>query len=168
MKSFTREERDWFLRTLAQGLVEYMGIAEPPVPVEEILRHPPEIFGADFGVVDMYSNLWDATFARPPSKRGSVFIRADLSPKDRRFALAREMLIAMVTSKHGKELGLQALVMDDLQDAAEYFARSLLAPEPLINAYRKRNGGRNRFSDTFELREDAADKSWEENQFSFA
>ena len=66
MIQVTREERHWFLRNMAQALVDYAGAAEPPVPVEELLKHPPAAYQEDFGVVDMYSNLWDATFARPP------------------------------------------------------------------------------------------------------
>ncbi len=69
MITITQEEREWFLRNLARGLVEYMGATNPPVEVEEMLQHPPGVFAFDFGVVDMYSNLWDATFARPPSRR---------------------------------------------------------------------------------------------------
>ena len=92
MIPFSREEREWFLRNLAHGLVEYLGRAEPPVDVESMLTHPPALYDFDFGVVDMYSNLWDATFARPPSQRGSIFVRIDLDPDERRFALAREML----------------------------------------------------------------------------
>jgi len=97
MIPITREERQWFLRNLAQGLVDYMGVVEPPVPVEDLLRNPPLLYDSDFGVVDMYSNLWDATFARPPSQRGSIFVRIDLEPEERRFVLARETLSALIT-----------------------------------------------------------------------
>ena len=75
MIPFTREEREWFLRNLARGLIEYFGRSEPPVGVEDMLNQPPPLYDADFGIVEMYSNLWDATFARPPSQRGSIFVR---------------------------------------------------------------------------------------------
>jgi hypothetical protein len=135
MITITREEREWFLRNLAYGLIEYMGATKPPIEVEQLLHHPPDVFGYDFGVVDMYSNLWDATFARPPSRRGSIFVRVNLPPDQRRFALAREILSALITSKHGQKMGLGEMLMDNLQESAEYFARHLLAPEPMWKAF---------------------------------
>lgn len=151
MNHITREERHWFLRNMAQALVDFTGAAEPPVPVEQLLKHPPAAFQDDFGVVDMYSNLWDATFARPPGQRGSIFVRVDLEPKERRHALARETLSAMITSKHGRSMGLPELLMSDLKDSAEYFASQLLAPEPMVQAYRSGGGGESGFSDAFQL-----------------
>src|SRR3970040_2876144 len=102
MIQITREERHWFLENAARALIEHIGAAEPPVPIEDILDHPPEAYQEDFGVVDIYSNLWDATFARPPGQRGGIFVRVDLDPKKRRHALARETLSAMITSKQGR------------------------------------------------------------------
>jgi hypothetical protein len=162
MIAVTREEREWFLRNLAHGLVEYMGAAKPPVEVEEILKHPPGIFGFDFGVVDMYSNLWDATFARPPSRRGSIFVRVDLPPTQRRFALAREILSALITSKHGQTLGLGELLMDTLQESAEYFARHLLAPESMVQAYEVNGGGEQEFANQFGIPKEVAEKRLED------
>ncbi|NIM95940.1 MAG: ImmA/IrrE family metallo-endopeptidase [Anaerolineales bacterium] len=157
MISSTREEREWFLRNIAQGLVEYMGAVEPPVQVEEMLRHPPDVYGFDFGVVDMYSNLWDATFARPPSRRGSIFVRVNLQTDQRRFALARETLSALITSKHGRLMGLADLLMDTLQESAEYFARHLLAPEQLVDAFRERGGKGDEFAEVFGIPEQVAE-----------
>src|SRR3972149_2927938 len=108
MISITREECQWLLGNLARGLVEYLGVVEPPAPVEGMLKHPPGNFDMDFGVVNMYSHLWDATFARTPSQRGSIFVRIDLNPEERRYSLAREALTAVVTSEHGRALGRPA------------------------------------------------------------
>jgi hypothetical protein len=108
----------------------------------------------------MYSNLWDATFARPPGQRGSIFVRVDLDPKERRHALARETLSAMITSKHGRSMGLAELLMSDLKDSAEYFASQLLAPEPLVQAYRSAGGGETGFADAFQLPAAMAAARW--------
>jgi hypothetical protein len=156
MISVTREEREWFLRNIAQGLVDYMGVVEPPVPVEEMLRHPPTVYNYDFGVVDMYSNLWDATFARPPSRRGSIFVRINLPPDQRRYALARETLSALITSKHGREMGLAELFMDTLQESGEHFARHLLAPQPMVEVFRNRADEERELADKFEIPEQVA------------
>jgi len=162
----TSEERQWFLSNLALGLVEYMGVAEPPVPVEEILKHPPSLYESDFGVVDMYSNLWDATFARPPTQRGSVFVRIDLPPDERRFALAREMLSALITSKHGRAMGLSDFLMTDLRESAEFFARKLLMPETLVTAFRQRKGRLQSVSETFQVPPPVAAMGWDESSAS--
>ena len=160
MISYTREEREWFLRNLALGLLEYMGAVTPPVEVEEMLQHPPGVYAFDFGVVDMYSNLWDATFARPPSRRGSIFVRVNLPPEQRRFALAREILSALITSKHGQALGLGEMLMDHLQESAEYFARQLLAPESMVEAFRNNGGGESEFAYVFGIPETVAEQRW--------
>jgi len=163
MNPVTREERHWFLRRVAQGLYEYMGAASPPVPVEGLLQHPPDPYREDFGVVDMYSALWDATFARPPDGRGSVFVRIDLGPSERRFALARELLSALITSRYGRALGLVQLLMADLRDSAEYFARCLLVPEPLLQAFRRRGGKATELAEAFGIPAEAARLRWEES-----
>ena len=164
MTPVTREERQWFLRCLAFGLYEYMGAVAPPIPVEGLLKHPPHLFQDDFGVVDMYSTLWDATFARPPNRPGSVFVRIDLPPQERRMALARELLSALITSRHGRALGLVDFLMPDLKDSAEYFARHLLAPEPLMEAYRRHGGSEDGVAEAFGMPEPSAKVRWTESQ----
>jgi hypothetical protein len=159
----TQEERRWFLRNVALGLVEYSGAVDPPVPVEHLLRHPPAAYEEDFGVVDMYSTLWDATFARPPSHRGSVFVRIDLPPRERRLALAREILSALISSRHGRALGLADLLLVDLRDSAAYFARHLLMPNLLVQAFRNRGGKAEQAAEVFEVPKEAAALRWEES-----
>lgn len=160
MIQITREERHWFLQMAAKALLDFSGATEPPVPVEEILNHPPQVYQQDFGVVDMYSNLWDATFARPPGQRGSIFVRVDLPEKQRRRALARETLSAMITSKHGRELGLPDLLMSELKDSADYFASHLLAPDVLVDAYRAQGGDLDRFPEVFQIPAEVAADRW--------
>jgi hypothetical protein len=160
MIQITRAERHWFLENVARALVEYSGAAEPPVPIEAILDHPPEAYQEDFGVVDMYSNLWDATFARPPGQRGSIFVRVDLSPTARRHALARETLSAMITSKHGRDLGLPDLLISELKESAGYFASILLAPNSFVDAYRAQGGSEELFAESFSLPTEVAESRW--------
>ncbi|MCX6069659.1 MAG: hypothetical protein NTU91_02200 [Chloroflexi bacterium] len=156
------EERRWLLRNLALGLVEYLGVAEPPVPVEALLRHPPRVLESDLGLVEMYSNLWDATFARLTDLRGSIFVRIGLPSYERRFALARELLRALVTSEHGRAMGLPEMLLPELQECSEYFARQFLAPEALVAAYRKRGGDEALFGETFDLPAPVASSRWED------
>jgi len=156
----SREERHWFLRNVARALSEFSGVSEPPVPVEEVLNHPPAVYQDDFGVVDMYSNLWDATFARPPGRRGSIFVRVDLDPEERRFALARETLCAILTSKHGRSLGMPDLLMSELKDSTEYFAAHCLAPESFVQAYRAQGGDEEGFAESFQMPAAIAAARW--------
>lgn len=156
----SREERHWFLKNAARALLDFTGATEPPVPVEDMLNHPPNVYQDDFGVVDMYSNLWDATFARPPGQRGSIFVRVDLDPDERRLALARETLSAMITSKHGRDLGLPDLLMSELKESANYFASHLLAPESLVDAFRAQGGKEEAFSETFDMPAAVAAARW--------
>ncbi len=160
MIPFSREEREWFLRNLARGLIEYFSGAEPPVDVEEMLKQPPPLYDADFGVVEMYSNMWDATFARPPSQHGSIFVRIDLEPDERRFALAREMLSALITSKHGRAMGLPDLLLPHLRESAEYFARFLLIPDIMLETFKQRGGKKQSVMDTFGVPARIASLRW--------
>jgi hypothetical protein len=156
----TPDECQWLLRNLARGLVEYLGVAEPPVPVEELLEHPPGHFDMDFGVVNMYSHLWDATFARTPSQRGSIFVRIDLASDERRYSLAREALTALITSEHGRAMGLPELLLPSLREWAEYFARYLLAPDNLLEVYRQRGGKEAEMAKVFEVPPRVAATRW--------
>jgi hypothetical protein len=162
MTEITREERQWLLRNIALALIEQMGVAEPPVPVEEMLRHPPELYQNDFGIVELSSTLWDATFARPLSRQGNVFVRRDLADEDRRYALARETLCALITSRHGRALGLDDIFMPDLRASAEYFARALLTPAPLVRRYRKEGGKEDCFAQAFGVSNRVASQCWVE------
>ncbi len=132
MMTCTKNERQWFLQNIAQGLVDYLSVMRPPVPIEDLLRNPPALYDSDFGVVEMNSELWDATFARLPDQSGHVFVHSNLDPETRRFALARETLSALITSKHGQKMGLFELVEPHLRESAEFFARILLAPPRLL------------------------------------
>jgi hypothetical protein len=158
----TREEREWLLSNMARAFCDYMGAVEPPVPVEDMLRHPPDTYKSDFGVVDMHSNLWDATFARPLSQKGNIFVRKDLPSDRRRFALAREALSAVITSRHGRALGLMDMFISDLLESGEQFATRMLAPERMILAYRQRGGDEQGFADEFDIPAPVARKRWEE------
>lgn len=166
MIPITSAERQWFLRTMARGIVDYLGTVEPPVPIEDLLTHPPEVYSTDFGVVEMFSNLWDATFARPPSQHGSIFVRVDLEPEQRQYALARETLSAMITSKHGRSLGLYEMFLPNLKESAEYFARHLLAPESLVDNAESDIANAEDLAEKFMLPDHAADLRWREIPFS--
>ncbi|MBN1266235.1 MAG: hypothetical protein JXA25_12125 [Anaerolineales bacterium] len=161
MKPTTREERQWLLRNIAAGLNEYLNTTSAPVPVEELLLHPPVVFEQDFGVVDIFTRIWDATFVRPLNKKGSVFVRVDLPPEARSFALARETLLALISGEYGRRLGLHEVLLPFLNESADYFAAELLAPEVLVKSYKAKNGKEEDFAQTFRIPENVASSRWE-------
>jgi len=69
----------------------------------------------------------------------------------------------LVTSGHGRAMGLPKILVPELQECAEYFAGQLLAPEALVAAYRKRGGGAAQFGERFDLPGPVAAARWEEN-----
>lgn len=158
MKHVTREEREWLLRSIARGLLDYMNSTEPPIPVAELHRHPPGVYDQDFGVVEIYTKLWDATFIRPLNKPGGVYIRIDLPPEKRRYALARETLFALVSSKHGRKLGLPGIFMPTMDEDSAYFAGHLLAPDAMIKSIKKNSPEQLNIAETFCLPEGIAAK----------
>ncbi len=102
-------------------------------------------------------------FGRPPNRPGSIFVRIDLPPDERRLALARELLSALITSRHGRAIGLVEFLMPDLKESGEYFARHLLAPEPLLEAYRRRGGEEEGVAEAFGLPDASARLRWKES-----
>jgi hypothetical protein len=66
----------------------------------------------------------------------------------------------MITSKHGRELGLPDLLMSELKDSAKYFASRLLAPDRFVEAYRAQGGEEETFEDAFDLPATVAAERW--------
>ena len=162
MRSNDQEERKKILRILALTFIKYIEAVGPPINVEKMLKDPPKAFQEDFGIVEIYSNLWDAIFARPTSQRGSIFVSPTLPPDKRRFALAREILSALIDSTLGQATGLGEVLKGDLQESAEYFAGHLLAPNPMLETYRANGGNESSFANAFGIPEEIADQRWRE------
>jgi hypothetical protein len=59
-------------------------------------------------------------------------------------------------------MGLGEILMDDLQESAEYFARQLVAPEPLVEAYCINGGERSDFAYVFGIPESVAEDRWKD------
>jgi Zn-dependent peptidase ImmA (M78 family) len=59
-------------------------------------------------------------------------------------------------------MGLVQLLMADLKDSAEYFARCLVVPEPLFQAFRRREGLLADLAEAFGIPTGAAKLRWED------
>ncbi|GMR10659.1 MAG: hypothetical protein BMS9Abin28_1480 [Anaerolineae bacterium] len=132
----TDEERRWFLRNLAHGLIEYLGVAHPPVWIESLLKHPPPVYEDAFGILPDRSGTFAPLYERRVYRKGSITRPLDLPIDERCFCLARELLIILGSSSHGHRLGLPEFLLQHLETAQDYFERVLLAPDSLVSAYR--------------------------------
>jgi hypothetical protein len=158
----TQEERRWFVQNLALGLVSHMGILVPPVPIEEILKNPPEIFlTPPSNIMGQYSP-WEETLKRPIYIGGRVIIPGDLPDDERRYAIAQGIMLAIGESDHGRNMGLPQLLSPYLWELKDYFARNLLAPDMLIDSFRQSGGEYDDFANTFVIPPRIAVIRWEE------
>jgi len=157
----SQEERCWFIKNLALGLVSYMGVTEPPVWVENFLHYPPNIRAQDSSqalITDMSTEIYSRLIYI-----GSKMISpSDLPEDERRYALAREVIVALGSCKQGRSMGLPKFIVPYLTELQDFFARILLAPDPLIHAYRKQGGDLHDFARSFLIPSRIADMRWQE------
>ncbi len=158
----TQEERRWFIQNLAMSLISHMGIVEPPVPVEGILQNPPEIFVTPSSHRMSQYSPWEEALKRPIYIGGRVIIPGDLPNDERRYAIAQGIMLGIGESDHGRNMGLPQLLSPYLWELKDFFARNLLAPDPLIEAYRQKGGGYDDFAKTFAIPPRIAVIRWEE------
>jgi hypothetical protein len=55
------------------------------------------------------------------------------------------------------------MLMDDLQESADYFAGHLLAPDTLVEAYTEGGGDRSGFAEAFGMPDEVAEARWHES-----
>jgi hypothetical protein len=181
----TEDEMLWFLRNLAMGLVSHLGACEPPVPVERLVANPPpalsELSALCLEIDDPRDELHDGRILNQ---------RADLSHLSnlQRVALGRKIYETLVASELGPALGLCSLLERgeelrrkaetrreqwsgllsiqparygiDSPDYAAYFARVLLAPDPMIILYRQLGGEFSNFASAFRIPDHTAFIRW--------
>lgn len=160
-----REERLWLLRNLALGLVDYLGALYPPIWIENILKSPPAVYAGLFSKIRATNGDWSPIYERPIYQNGRTTRPWELSIDERRYAISREILIAVGGSGHGRAMGLPELLLSHLEDCQDYFARVLLAPDPLIAAYRRQGKDLRGFAETFLIPTRIAQQRWEDSLF---
>lgn len=157
----SQEERFWFVRNLALGLVSYMGVTEPPVWVENFLHYPPIIYSEHKPQV-LTTDVLTEIYERLIYMGGKMISPSDLPEDERRYALAREVIIALGGSKHGRSLGLPQFIVPYLTELQDFFARVFLAPDPLIHAYRNQGEDFHNFARSFLIPSRIAEVRWRE------
>lgn len=165
MAQVTLEERHWFLRNMATGLVSHLGVSSPPIWIETLLRHPPVVYADVFSVIDAGPTGWDFAMVPQPQAEAQIRIPYDLPLDERRFTLAREAMVVMCGCQFGRMLGLPEFIFKDFWDSQNYFARVLLAPDQLVDAYRQQGRDLRGFAETFLIPPRIATIRWQDPLF---
>ncbi len=158
----SQEERFWFVHNLALGLVSHMGATHPPVWVENFLHYPPTNSKKGTAPIQEPNDILGEIHERLIYMGGRIISPSDLPEDERRYALAREIIVALGSSKHGRRLGLPQFIVPYLTELQDYFARVLLAPDPMIHVYRREGGEFRNFARTFLIPHRVAEIRWQE------
>jgi len=115
----------FLVECLAWGLLRAYGIAEPPVPVRDMIKHPLPIFER-LTLLELNLGLYDATYR--PLLDGSQLIAVDLAKPGvvQRAGIARELYVAFCRSPRAAELHWPRCEQPYVY--GEFFARCLLMP----------------------------------------
>ena len=157
-----QQERLWYVRNLALGLVSYLGVTEPPVFVENLLKYPPKAFEGPQEWHELNNAVWHNILTNSSYHGENVTIPADLPSDEKRYAMAREFILAASVTQHGRRMGLAKFLDSYSWEVQDYFARILLAPDHLVRAYRKRGGQYEEFAAAFIIPARVAAIRWEE------
>jgi len=160
MANLTEFERKEIVRDLALALVDYLGFEEPPVWVENLLKNPPVVYQQKFPLIKILDKVLEVIFMQSSDMGCALLLPSDLPLVERRFILAQELLNALLRGLNEQAAGLSKLLLPDLKDATAYFARVLLAPDPMVEAYREQGRDFVGFAEAFLLPERVASVRW--------
>ena len=159
----TLEERLWYVRNLALGLVSYLSVTEPPVFVENLLRYPPAAFKEPQDQHKLNDVVWQRILSNSTYIVDNKVISADLPIEEKRYTIAREFICAVSVTQQGREMGLDMILDSYSFELQDYFARVLLTPDDLLRAYRMRGGRYEDFAETFIIPARIAAIRWQES-----
>ena len=160
MANLTEAERQEIVRDIALDLVGHMSVTEPPVWVENLLKNPPSVCSNQLCLVNTLADVLDALYVWSKGGSGEILVPKEMPLVERRFALANELFNTMTTTLIERVKGLAKLLVPELGDYASYFARIFLAPDHLVNEYRKQGNPLHHFADTFLIPNRIAIERW--------
>lgn len=166
MTNLTELERKQIVRGLALALVDHMGIENPPVWVESLLKDPPTVYADKFPLIKILHKVLEVIFVWSSDQGSDLLIPSDLPLVERRFIIAQELLNGLMHGLNEQAEGLSKLLLPDLRDTANYFARVLLAPDPMVEAYREEGRDLKGFAETFLIPDRIASERWQDPIFS--
>jgi hypothetical protein len=117
--------------SVASALLEQFHVGQPPVPIREILRTPPEDLRNDLGLTETLP-YGDAVWVRTISGLGSVFANPHAPETVKRFSMAQAFFVGLCSSPVGQSAGLPDPKSEGFQAVSGYFARCLLMPLQLL------------------------------------
>ncbi len=159
----SEEERHWLLNNIARGFINHLRVSWPPVWVEQIFESPSRTY------LDVHSRMVKLSNLFPEfhDARSRAALRSaellEFSLERRRFIMAREALVIVAASEHGRIMGLPEVLSEHLQESQDYFARVLLAPDRLIVSYRREGGDFSRFAERFLIPPPIAEIRWNDS-----
>ena len=149
MANLTTVERQAIVRQMALDLVAHMHVQEPPIWVENLLKNPPQVAGGAIDLSEIMAEVLDSAYFPSETVENDLLVPASLPLPERRFSLALGLLRVVMNKLYAQADGLALLILPNLQDSAEYFARVLLAPDPLVLAYRRTHPDSQDLAQTF-------------------
>jgi hypothetical protein len=149
MVNLTEEERREIVRELALELVGHMGITNPPVWVENLLKNPPTVTSDRLSLIKPIADVLGTFYGWSQDGWGMILVPKDMPLVERRFELASQLFKTMTKSLFEQVKGLRKYLVPELGEYAGYFARVFLAPDPLVDSYRKGGHPLHRFAEAF-------------------
>jgi len=165
MANLTEMERKGIVRGLALALVQHMEVEKPPVWVETLLKDPPTVYGQRFPLAKVLHKVVEVIFVWSSGEGCDILVPSSLPLVERRFVLAKELLSAVMLGLREHSRESSKFLLPDLKDMSSYFARVLLAPDPLVEAYRAGGLSFTSFAKTFLLPESVASIRWQDPIF---
>jgi hypothetical protein len=126
----TRPSLEFLCNCLVSALLSHYSVRRMPVPLRQMLLEPPPDLRHDLGLTEV--SFGEAIWLRPFSEQASVFVNADMSEPERRYAMARAMFVGLCTTTGGRAAGLPAVPNDQLKAQSDLFARRLLMAKELL------------------------------------
>jgi hypothetical protein len=161
----TELERKGIVRGLALALVEHMGVEQPPVWVENLLKDPPTVYKQRFPLAKVIHRVIEVIFVWSSEQGGDLLIPSGLPLAERRFLLAKELLNSLMLGLEEQSEQDSRFLLPDLGDMSGYFARVFLAPDPLVENYRAKGLSFTSFANTFLIPDSVASMRWQDPIF---
>lgn len=165
MANLTEMERKGIVRGLALALVEHMGVEDPPIWVETLLKDPPTVYSQRFPLINVLHQVLEVIFVWSSGQGEDLLIPSGLPLVERRFVIAKELLNAVLLGLRDQSQGGGNFLVPDLGGMSAYFARVLLAPDPLVEDYRAKGHSFASFASTFLIPDGVAAIRWQDPLF---
>jgi hypothetical protein len=165
MANLTDGERQNIVHEIALDLFGHLEVTTPPVWVESLLKNPPSVCSNRLCLVEPLTEVLAAFYEWSQGGWGLILVPKDMPLVERRFALANKLFKSITTDILERVKEIKRLLDPELSEYADYFARVFLAPDPLVDSYRKQGHPLQGFAEAFLIPERVAVDRWEDPLF---